>query len=43
MAMSDEDIKNKLGSLLPYLQDILHENVYCERMDTFYHGSRKER
>ena len=41
--MSAQDIKTKLASLVDYIQDILHENVTCERMATFYYGSRKER
>ena len=43
LPMSAHDIATKLDSLFDYLQDILHENVACERMSTFYYGSQKER
>ena len=40
--MSAHDIATKLESLFDYLQDILHENVACKCMSTFYYGSQKE-
>ena len=41
--MTTEELKSKVASLIDYLQDILHEKTSCERMATFYYGSRKER
>ena len=43
MPMTTEELKSKVASLIDYLQDILHEKMSCERMATFYYGSRKER